>query len=494
MKRKTVTVIAIVVVALAAAYPASSWFLGTQIEKAHGKIDAQITARPYLELILHVYERRLFDATDTITIEIPAAPSAPAAPEESPGAPRETSPASGAAPLRITFRTAIRHGPLFDSGALAAGSAVTVAEFDGAIQQKALEAFGGKPALEIRTLYGLGGGGRFAITSPAFNIALPDETEGRSATLSGDGLEITGEFTQGAEQYSLRGAVPRFELAEADGLRLALTGLVVEGKERRLFPDEPLSYVGTQRLALAGLKVEPGEALDEDGGPTLPSKIALSDIQCDTETGASGEFLDSVVRISAAGLRVGERDYGPVAYDFSMKHLHARKLMALNRESMALYAKPALGDQIRLAQVFAPMQEHFVALLLDGPILSIDRIAFNTPEGEAKISASVKLGDAKAEDFNRPLILLAKLDAAADLTLPVPLVTALAASDAKDEAEAKERGELVERTIALLVEQGYATVDDGIFKSRLAFLAGQLSLNDKLFNPLAMALELSRGR
>jgi uncharacterized protein YdgA (DUF945 family) len=444
----------------------------------------------------------LFDATDTITVEIPAAlssaPSAPAVPEESPDAPdapREASPASGAAPVRIPFKTAIRHGPLFDSGALAAGSAVTVVEFDEAIRQKALEAFGGKPALEIRTLYGLAGGSCFTIASPAFNITLPGEMEERSATLSGDGLEITGEFTQGAEQYSLRGAAPRLELAEADGLRLTLTGLAVEGKERRLFPDEPLFYVGMQRLTLAGLKIEPGEAPDEDGDPKLPSKIAFTDIRCDTETEASGEFVDSVARISAAGLRIGEQDYGPAAYDFSMKHLHARKLMALNRESMALYAKPeTLRDQKRLAQVLAPMQEHFVALLLDDPVLSIDRIAFNTPEGEAKISASVRLVDAKAEDFKRPLILLAKLDAAADLALPVPLVTALAASDAKDEAEARERGELVEQSIAMLVKQGYATVDDGIFRSRFAFKEGQPSLNDKPFNPLAVALELSQER
>jgi uncharacterized protein YdgA (DUF945 family) len=478
LKRKIVTFAAIVVVALVAAYPASSWLFGKRIETAFGKIDAQITARPFLKLVRHDYERGLFDATDTITLEIPAAS------EESTGA---------AAPLHITFKTAIRHGPLFDSGMLAAGRAVTTVEFDETVRQKVLEAFGGKPALEIRTLYGLVGGGRFSITSPAFNVTLPDSPKKRSATLSGDGLEISGEFIGDVEQYSLRGAAPRFELSETDGRRLALTGLVIEGNERRLLPDEPLLYIGTQRLTLAGLEIDPGEVQDEDDDSKALPKIAFTDVLCDTETEASGEFVDSTVRISAAGLRVDAQDYGPAAYDFSMKHLHARKLMALNRESMALYTKlEALQDQKRLSRAFAPVQKHIVALLLDDPVLSIDRIAFNTPDGEAKISASVRLVDVKAEDFGRPLVLFAKLDAAADLALPIPLMVTLAVSDAEDEAEAQARGESAERTIARLVEQGYATVDAGIFRSRLAFRGGQSSANDKPFNPLVMALELSR--
>jgi uncharacterized protein YdgA (DUF945 family) len=489
LKRKTVTIAAaIVVVALAAAYPASSWFLGKRIEAAYGEIDAEIVARPYIKLISHDYERGLFDARDTITIEIPAAfpgmPFAPAAPEESP------------APLRLTFKTAIRFGPLFDTGALIAGSAVTAVEFDEAVRQKALKVFGGKPALEIRTLYGLAGGSRFTFTSPAFSVDLPGKTEDRSATLSGDGLEITGEIAQGGRQYSLRGAAPRFELTETGGRRIAWIGLSVESRQQRLLPDEPLLYVGPQQLTLDGLEIDPGEALDEDGDSKKLPKIALTDVRCDMETEASGEFVDSAVRISAAGLRIDGQDFGPAAYDFSMKHLNARKLMALNRESMAFLdtTLETPQDRKQLARAFAPMQEHLIALLLDNPVLSIDRIAFSTPDGEAKISASFKLNEVRAEDFARPLILFAKLDAASDLALPIPLVTALAASGAEDEAEAEERGELAEQTIARLVEQGYATTDDGIFRSRFAFREGQTSLNGKPFNPLTMALELSKER
>ena len=185
MKRKNISLaVAAAAVLVAAAYPASSWYFGRQIEAAHAEIDAKIAALPYLKLIRHDYERGLFDASETITVEIPAAlfrmpplPAKPARPQADEAAPetseppqaQQASPAPAPAlpPLRITLKTAVRHGPFPDFSAFAAGSATTVVEFDEAIQKKVLEAFGGKPAAEIRTLYDFAGGGRSTVASPA---------------------------------------------------------------------------------------------------------------------------------------------------------------------------------------------------------------------------------------------------------------------------------------------------------------------------------------
>lgn len=503
MKRKNISLaVAAAAVLVAAAYPASSWYFGRQIEAAHAEIDAKIAALPYLKLIRHDYERGLFDASETITVEIPAAlfrmpplPAKPARPQADEAAPetseppqaQQASPAPAPAlpPLRITLKTAVRHGPFPDFSAFAAGSATTVVEFDEAIQKKVLEAFGGKPAAEIRTLYDFAGGGRSTVASPAFRIDLPGPTEGSRATLSGDGLEMSVEFTRGMEQYSMHGGAPRFELAEADGPRLTLTGLGIEGRQQRLFPDEPLLYVGSQRFSLAGLDIDPGQ--DDNG---KKPRIALKELQYDVQVPASGEFVDLAARIGAASVRVGEQDYGPAAYDFSLKHLHARKLMALHRDVMALYAQPeTLQDQQRLMQALAPMKDKFVALLLDGPVLSIDRIAFRLPEGEAKLNASVRLVEARAEDFASPPMLIGKLDAAAELSLPTALATTLALAGGKtdDEEAAQRRRQGAEQAIDNLVRQGYATVDNGMLKSRLTFKGGRLLVNDKPFNPMAVA-------
>ena len=73
MPQSKVTVAAAAVAAvIAAGYPAASWYLGQQIEATHAEIDAKIAAIPYLKLVRHDYQRGLFSADETITIEIPA--------------------------------------------------------------------------------------------------------------------------------------------------------------------------------------------------------------------------------------------------------------------------------------------------------------------------------------------------------------------------------------------------------------------------------------
>ncbi len=484
MAQKNVTVAAAAVAAvLAAGYPASSWYLGKQIEATHAEIDAKIAAIPYLKLVRHDYQRNLFSADEIITIEIPAALfPVPAGQERAAGTTEPQPEAKASAPqppLRFTLKTVIQHGPLPGFTSFAAGSASTVVEFDDPIQKKVAEAFGGKPALDIQTRYDFQGGGQGTLKSSPFKTLIPGQSANSQAILSGDGLEIVVDFTRHMEQYSLRGGAPRFELAEPNGPRMTMTGLRMESRQQRMFADDPLLYSGSQQFSLAEVSIDPG--------PENGEKIGLKDLTYDVQVPASGDFVDVIARMGAGTVQIGEQNYGPASYDFSLKHLHARKLMTLNRSFMAIYTKPEmLQDQAQLMQELAPMKDQFVALLLDSPVLSLDRISFRTPEGEAKISASVRLVDVKAEDFANPMLLPAKIDAAADIALPATLVTMLAGGKAESEEEAQLIKEMAEQSVANIVEQGYATLEGGLLKTRITFKAGQLLVNDKPFNPMAV--------
>jgi len=484
LAQKNVTVAAAAVAAvLAAGVPASSWYLGKQIEATHAEIDAKIAAIPYLKLVRHDYQRNLFSADETITIEIPAALlPIPAGQERAAGTTEpqpETKTPAPQHPLRFTLKTVIQHGPLPGFKSFAAGSASTVVEFDDPIQKKLAEAFGGKPALEIQTRYDFQGGGQGALKSPPFKILVPGESANSQAILAGDGLEIVVDFTRHMERYSLRGGAPRFELVEPNGPRMTMTGLRMESRQQRMFADDPLLYSGSQQFSLAEINIDPG--------PENGEKIGLKDLTYDVQVPASGDFVDVVARMGAGTVQIGEQNYGPASYDFSLKHLHARKLMTLNRSFMAIYTKPdMLQNQAQLMHELAPMKDLFVALLLDSPVLSLDRISFHTPEGEAKISARIRLIDAKAEDFSNPMRLPAKIDAAADIVLPVTLVTMLAGGKAESEEEAQLSKEMADQTIANIVQQGYATLDGRLLKTRVTFKTGQLLVNDKPFNPMAV--------
>jgi uncharacterized protein YdgA (DUF945 family) len=468
LKKKSI-ILAAAAVVLAAGYAASSWYLGKRIETVLAEIDAQIIAQPWLRLVRHDYERGLLSARDTIVVDIPAVAFRPDRPA---GKESEEAVSASRRPLRITLRTSVRYGPLPGFGAPAVARASTVVEFDEAIEEKVKEAFGGKPAVEIRSSYGFDGGGRSAIASPPFSIAVPGRAEGSRITLSGDGLDFAVEFSRGLAQYSLRGGAPRLEGVDADGARFTLSGVTVDGAQQRLFPDEPLLYVGVQKLSIAGLEIDPGP------GGKLP-KLALKDFTYDAEVSVSGEYIDVVARFGAAGLSIDEQDYGPAAYDFSMKHLHARKFAVICRDLTELHANAGmLRDRERTLRALMPLFSNLGALLLEDPVLSIDRIAFRVPEGEARASASVRLPDVRAEDFVRPWLLIEKIDAEADLALPVPLVKTLALAGKSDD-ERRKRAETVDGAIAGFVGKGYAAVDDGILRSRLAFRDGSLTANGR---------------
>lgn len=469
MKRKNILVAATAaLIVIAAGYPASSWYFGGQIETAHRQIDAHIATLPFVKLVSHDYERGLFDARETIVIEVPGAFARGAGDSK---------------PVRIVLKNVIQHGPFPGFATFATGRVTSVVEFDEEIQKKVLEAFDGKPAVEIQTVYGFGDG-HFTLVSPAFRFDLPGGTERPPLTFSGDGLELSGEFNRELARYSVRGGAPRFEMSDPEGRRMALNGLQIDAQQQRLFPDE-LLFVGSQRFSLAGLEIDPGANGNEDE----PPKLALKDIKYEVDAQASGEFIDVSARTGATGLRIGEEEHGPVAYDYSLKHLHARTLGTLTRKLSSMDPE-TLRNQKRLSKAFEPMKGDFIALLTNGAILSVDRVVFRLPEGEVGFNASFKLDGGKAEDFNSTLRLLGKLDTTAELSLPGKSIGALLGDlDAENEEEAQTRVQTAEEIITRLVRQGYVTDENGLLRTRLVFSKGQLLLNDKPFNPMTLLMQ-----
>jgi uncharacterized protein YdgA (DUF945 family) len=127
-------------------------------------------------------------------------------------------------------------------------------------------------------------------------------------------------------------------------------------------------------------------------------------------------------------------------------------------------------------------------LLADAPVFSIDRIAFRTTDGEANFNASIKLADPKPDDFSNPLMLLAKLDAGANIALPTTLIDSLI-GNGRSEEEAQWARQSAERTLEQFKQQGYVTVENNLLKTSVTFKNGQLQVNGKPFNPMAAMLQ-----
>ena len=485
MANSKLTVVAASVVAvLAVGYPASAWYFGTQIEKVHADVRAMIATHPYLKVTSESYERGLFSASETTTIEIPNALfQASGVDSEEEGASAEKQEAQ--APLRITVKTTIQHGPLPGFSALGAGSEVSTIEFDEPLRAKIVEAFGTDRPLDIRTIYNFQGGGRSTFATQPFKLVLQGDTPEDTATLSGERTEMVMEFSKGLADYTLRGTAPSFTLSESGGLNMVLTGMAFDSQLKRVFPDEPLFYSGSQKFTVAEVSMTPGDAAQS--GPK--QKVALKEITYDVQMPVAGDYMDFVAKMGANAIQVGEQNYGPAYYDFSLKHLHAHKLMTLSRGFMALYSQPEIfADQDQLRKAMVPLAAPFFDLLADGPVFSIDRMAFRTANGEASFNASIKLADPKPDDFSNPLMLLAKLDASAAMALPTSLVdTLLGSGDSKEEAPLAQQN--AANTLERFKQQGYVTVENNLLKTSVTFKNGQLQVNGKPFNPMEAMMQ-----
>ncbi|MFZ2267200.1 MAG: YdgA family protein [Azonexus sp.] len=455
---------------IALAYPASAWFLGSSIEATLAEQYRALDEQPYVKLVSRDFQRGLFSSTETATIELVGLSELSSeAPEE--GALPETSSTAPASPIQITVRTVIQHGPLAGFSTVAAAVADSELVLTAEQQQQVSALLGDKKPLQIHTVFSLFGGGTSTLSSPAFALDLPKKADGKTARASWSGFQMSVDFSSHMKRYTMQAEAPGLEIKDDTGGVAQFTGLHMSGNQERMFDDVPGFYSGTTTMKLDQLSFV-------EGGENVPEGIAkqpllLKQLSYDASIPVNGEFIDLIGKIGVETAQFQAQDYGPVHYDFSLRHLHARSTAELYKALMKWY-----GDPARLAAKesgsplmgMEALREPALALLKYSPELHLDRISFKSPQGEAKISASAKLGALQPEELANPFMLLGKLDINADLALPEDIIG----------------GTLRAEQLAAFTEQGYVTRDGNMLHSKITFANGQVAVNGKPFNPMAM--------
>jgi uncharacterized protein YdgA (DUF945 family) len=253
-------------------------------------------------------------------------------------------------------------------------------------------------------------------------------------------------------------------------------GMRFDMESRRIFEDEPLLYAGKQKFTVAEASID---------GPGMGDKaLVLKQVTYDVNIPVNGEFIDIVAKVGVQDALIGENNFGPVHYDFSLKRLHARTFVQLQRAMMQMYSDPAaMNAGANPAAAFAPLAKPALKLLEYNPEISLDRISFKSPQGEVLVAARAKFNDVKPEDFEQPPLLLAKLDASADIAIPESLLMMPLGIKA-DSAEAMQmQMQMRQKQIAALAEQGYIQRDGAMVRSKLEVRNGQFIINGKPFDP-----------
>ena len=482
MKKNT---IAVVIALLAAVYPASAWLIGKNIESTLTEYRTKAIANaPYLKIVKNDYQRGLFSSTEKVSIELAGdllrnlegmkkAGELPNAEDENSEADTATEKKPSASaealkPLIITFVNHISHGP-FAGGKPALGIIETTFEFDEKATQEIAKVFGNKKPLEMVTTLGWNGGGTGTISSPATIAPFQRGT----TEMNWQGLTGNVDFTKGMATYKANFTAPGISIKNsAKNEEIRIVGMQMVSDKKRLKEDSML-FLGKDTGTIKSISGI-GQA---EGG----KGFTLEDVTYTSDMNESAGFADMIAKMGAAKLLVATDSYGPVHYDFSMKHLKADVLEQLFKSFGEIYSGKHKTQEEFTAAALAPWKKFGPELLKHNPELIIDRISFAMPEGEAKLNANVKIPGATTEELANPFMLVGKIDASAEIALPEALVAKLAGSGNKTAEEQAAAKAMFEQQIAGLEQEGYVTRENKILKSRLKFKDGKATINDKPF-------------
>lgn len=458
MSRPTKIVIALAAFALI--YPAATWYSGQRIQSVLDEQYADMKSHPSLKVSERTYERGLFSSTEKVSFEM-AMPVA-----------AEDGTLQAGEPLRLSMISQIQHGPLPGFKTVAAAMLDSELVLEGEAGAALRESLGGKAPLVARTVVQFDGGGHSAMSSPAFELELPDGT-GQALRIGFSGFKADIDFSAGMRSYTMKGTADGLSM-EDPNMQIALSGLVFDADQHRLFDDEAWLYVGKQRATVASMKAEAKE-----DGELGDASFLLERLSYDIDMPGKGEYLDIKALMGTEVLRVADVDYGPAHYDFSVKHLHGRTLMDLYRKLLEISSDPAqLAMQAEdPAALFAPLAGPAMTLLAHDPEFSIDRISFTSPHGTASLSAHVNLKGIEPDELNNPMMLLAKINAAAEASLPQGLVVALIGAQAQSPQEAAVVAAQLQQQLDMLEAQGFIVRKGGQLSSRAALSKGQLTIN-----------------
>ena len=475
---KTIVRIVLVLVLLgAAAYSAGAWYLGGQAELAVNEPYKQIESIPYVKVVNREFRRGVFSSDETVTFELfgNMAKFIEQAQKRRPAGDTAAAPGATFLPFRVTVHSHIKHGPLPDGKTIAAAIVDSEVDVDDRFKPALAKVLGERKVITAHSVYDYEGNGESVVTSPAFVFTPGADANER---LSWEGVTANVHFIKGLAGVAMQGNAPKLEIV-GKGAHVVVAGMKFEADSKRIFDDEPLLYAGKQKFTIAQISV--------DGQALAGKALLLKQLSYDVQVPVNGEFMDLLAKIGVQDILVGQDNFGPAHYDFSLKHLHGRTYAEMNRVMMKTFSDPeAMAAAGKSGDGFGPMMPQVLKLLEYNPELSLDRLSFKLPQGEVLIAARARFIDVKPEDLKQPPVLLAKLDASADIALPEGLLMLPFAMKADSVEAMQAQMQSRQQQIGTLVAQGYIERDGAMVKSKLEFRGGRLTVNGKPFDPRAL--------
>lgn len=399
MKRKAIfgTIAGLVIVA--AAYTGAAWWTGKSAEQTIQKQTAWLKNQPYLVVKKQTYDRGLFRSEVVTTLAIN--PSLYAFIVQQTG--------NTEIPVfEVTYKQHITHGPLplLSSFNPMPYKAVVDTEFVfSADAQKFLARFfGQQKPISIVERIAFNDDSKANISIPAFDYeeaisGIKIKWGGFTGT-----MEYSGDLSS---RFKFHGQVPSlFAQLKPKGV-FSLNNLVFERDNTR---GNAGLMLGTDTITL--------DQLDINWLDQIPMHLVLNKIAYGTKLSETGEYIQGEGKFDVASFLLDQKSYGPVKFVGQAKHLHAPTLAKLSQEVTRLQKEGIATGIINEDLIWQVFQQNGLPLLEHDPEFLIQELSVKTPDGDIHVDANLALRGFKEPDIKQPLVLLSKIDAQANISIP----------------------------------------------------------------------------
>jgi uncharacterized protein YdgA (DUF945 family) len=462
-------IIAILVAAGVIGVPAATWHFGNKAEaSAQGFANIFSRAAPYVTVAGTDYKKGFFSSTQTIRLRAGM-----------PGV--ETKPGE-----EVVIENVIDHGPLPGFSGVGAARITHNVIWPASAKATLAKVWGDKAPLSAVTNMSIGGGGTTTFSSPAASGKV------EATTFAFKGLEGKMNFTSGFDKfdYVMNSDGANFE--GKDGEKITVGKLSGNGDQTKMAGTENI-YLGKQSVSFAGMDAAKG------GKPAFSLKQVAYNAET---TSTEANFVNAAGKMTGTALRVEDNDFGDLEYNFSMQKLHAPSMDALNKSIQAEMSKlstngtgaAAQSDEAGKAMLNA-LKLHLPEISKHSPLINIEKMRLGNAKDYWQLNATVRLMPMLATDFDNPMALLPKVDAAMNIELSESALTLLAGKasgamgmdpammakmtpEQKAQMEAETKS-MVNQQLAGAVQQGFIVRSGGKITSQITLKQGNLMVNGK---------------
>ncbi|MDR1424776.1 MAG: YdgA family protein [Azoarcus sp.] len=449
---KTAAKIAIAAaVAVAIAYPAAAWFSGKQAEAIlANNIEIAQKQFPDLFTVERTYERGIFSSSATHIVSIGEA--------------------------KVTTRSRIQHGP-FAGGSFALAAYDNETTFEGLPPEISELLLGGKPLKTLVVIHSEDHA-RGVLSLPAFEKALPNKGDDMHIAFGGLAVEwdLTGTVLPLSDmhikKYAFKGNLPSLDLTDSD-IKLVMKGLEFNTNGKRAFDDIDFFFLGKSKISIDDFTAQ--HQADAPGKATQMQRATY-----DTETKKKGDFVVVKALLGSEMFKMDGQNYGPARFALSLDHLHAHAFGELIEGSTTLQwnsLSSRFGAPTSNATLLSTMAlvAPATTLVEQAPIISLDRIAYETPQGPVTASARITIKGFQQADIAQLERLLKKIEGESEISAPLEFIVQ------------QSKQEDLQPRLDALVAAGYVTLEKGILKAKTTYRDGQWTINGKPFDPSQLA-------